>query len=118
MAEADKRVAQRGVHRSMHSGSMSKNADTKGWRRIAVAMLTASSMILGINLCSPEAGWGQEDTSWEDLYLELQLTEAYISFSQRAPYPIRSWTRKPPWLAVSAKMPSIWPKKWLRLKTN
>ena len=73
----------------MHSGSMSKNADTKGWRRIAVAMLTASSMSLGINLCSPEAGWGQEDTSWEDLYLELQWTEAYISFSQRDPYPIQ-----------------------------
>ncbi len=89
MAEADKRVAQRGVHRSTHSGSMSKSADTKGWRRIAAAMLTASSRILGINLCSPEAGWGQEDTSWKDLYLALQLTEAHISFSQRDPYPIQ-----------------------------
>ena len=73
----------------MRSGSTSKNADTKGWRRIAAAIAIASGIILGLNLLSPEAGWGQEDTRWADLYLELQLTEAYISFAKRDPYPIQ-----------------------------
>lgn len=69
---------------------MSENADRKSWRRIAAAIATACCMVLGINFFSPEKGLGQEDTSWEELYRELQLTEGYISFAQIDPYPLQA----------------------------